>query len=161
MQITARSHGLVSSASGRSTERAAGEGAIFPLHVARGKRYLVDATGAPFLLNGDTAWSLIVQLKDDDLLRIAESLFWLAQSLVTQANIALENALLFSQTDEQLQKRVNELAGLQRISNELNSTLDLNHLLNIVLEEAIRATQADAVPAFFIDMEIEGDPRFP
>jgi hypothetical protein len=34
----------------------------FPLRVEAGKRYLVDAQGQPFLINGDTAWSLIVQL---------------------------------------------------------------------------------------------------
>ncbi len=35
---------------------------IFPLHVESGKRYLVDAKGNPFLLQGDAAWSLIAQL---------------------------------------------------------------------------------------------------
>ncbi len=73
----------------------------------------------------------------------SEDDIWLAHSLVTQANIALENAHLFSLTDQQLQKRVNELAGLQHVSSEINSTLDLNHILSIVLEEAIRVTQAD------------------
>jgi GAF domain-containing protein len=46
---------------------------------------------------------------------------------------ALENARLVSLTGEQLQQRVNELAGLQRVSNELNSTLDLNKILGQVL----------------------------
>lgn len=36
--------------------------AVFPLHVGGGKRYLVDATDTPFFVNGDTPWSLIVQL---------------------------------------------------------------------------------------------------
>jgi hypothetical protein len=35
---------------------------MFPLRVEAGKRYLVDAAGKPFLINGDTAWSLMVQL---------------------------------------------------------------------------------------------------
>lgn len=34
----------------------------FPLRTEAGKRYLVDAQGNPFFMNGDTAWSLIVQL---------------------------------------------------------------------------------------------------
>jgi hypothetical protein len=38
----------------------------FPLHVEAGKRYLVDAAANPFLLHGDTAWSLIVQLTRED-----------------------------------------------------------------------------------------------
>ena len=48
-----------------------------------------------------------------------------------------------------LQQRVNELDGLQRVSNELNSTLDLNKILSMVLEEALRLTQADAGDVFF------------
>jgi hypothetical protein len=38
----------------------------FPLRVEPGKRYLVDAAGRPFLLHGDTAWSLIAQLTRED-----------------------------------------------------------------------------------------------
>jgi GAF domain-containing protein/DNA-binding response OmpR family regulator len=85
----------------------------------------------------------LVQLFSTNPHAFAEDDIWLAQSLVTQANIALENASLFSLTDQQLQKRVNELAGLQHVGSEINSTLDLNHILSIVLEEAIRVTQAD------------------
>ena len=33
--------------------------AAFPLAVKRGKRHIVDATGSPFLIHDDTAWSLI------------------------------------------------------------------------------------------------------
>ena len=35
---------------------------IFPLRVEAGKRYLIDAVGRPFLIHGDAAWSLMVQL---------------------------------------------------------------------------------------------------
>ncbi len=41
--------------------------AEFPLKVAANGRYLVDQTGDPFLVVGDTAWSLIVQLDNDDI----------------------------------------------------------------------------------------------
>ena len=35
---------------------------VFPLQVQAGNRYLVDAAGKPFLIQGDSPWSLIVQL---------------------------------------------------------------------------------------------------
>jgi hypothetical protein len=35
---------------------------VFPLRVEPGKRHLVDASGRPFLLHADTAWSLIADL---------------------------------------------------------------------------------------------------
>ncbi len=39
---------------------------LFPLQVQAGKRYLVDAHGNPFLLQGDAAWSLIAQLTNQE-----------------------------------------------------------------------------------------------
>ena len=44
-------------------------GAAFPLSVTPGKRYLEDANGRPFLIQGDTAWSLIGQLTREDAVR--------------------------------------------------------------------------------------------
>ena len=38
----------------------------FPLAVSPGKRYLDDAEGRPFLIHGDTAWSLIADLTRED-----------------------------------------------------------------------------------------------
>lgn len=38
----------------------------FPLRIESGKGYLVDSTGQPFLIHGDTAWSLIAQLERED-----------------------------------------------------------------------------------------------
>lgn len=38
----------------------------FPLRIAENKRYLTDADGRPFLLHGDTAWSLIADLSRED-----------------------------------------------------------------------------------------------
>lgn len=67
----------------------------------------------------------------------------LAQALTSQAAVALHNAQLFSLTDTQLHERLKELSGLQRVSQELNSTLDQNRILQLVLEEAVRATAAD------------------
>ncbi len=34
----------------------------FPVRVSANGRYLEDASGKPFLLHGDTAWALIIQL---------------------------------------------------------------------------------------------------
>jgi hypothetical protein len=46
--------------------------AAFPLRTEPGKRYLIDAEGRPFLLHGDTAWSLIVQLRREEVDRYLE-----------------------------------------------------------------------------------------
>lgn len=38
--------------------------AVFPLSIAPDQRHLIDEQGAPFLINGDTPWSLMVALAD-------------------------------------------------------------------------------------------------
>ncbi len=45
---------------------AAPGGSPFPVRISDNGQYLVDAGGAPFLLHGDTAWSLIVQLTKEE-----------------------------------------------------------------------------------------------
>jgi hypothetical protein len=40
--------------------------ATYPLRIPMGKRHLEDAAGQPFLIHGDTAWSLIAQLARED-----------------------------------------------------------------------------------------------
>jgi PAS domain S-box-containing protein len=64
------------------------------------------------------------------------------QTIAGQAAIAIQNANLYALTDERLHERVSELAGLMRIGRELNATLDLERILNLVLDEATRATGA-------------------
>ncbi|MBN8280414.1 MAG: DUF4038 domain-containing protein [Gammaproteobacteria bacterium] len=45
-----------------------GGGALFPLRVEPGKRYLVTASGAPFLVQGDAPWLLISNLTREDVI---------------------------------------------------------------------------------------------
>jgi len=45
---------------------------VFPLKTAANGRFLVNQQGAPFLVVGDAAWSLIVQLAEDDIERYLE-----------------------------------------------------------------------------------------
>src|SRR5579864_7270394 len=57
---------LISVGTAAADDRAFGKpapkAAVFPLHVAPGKRYLVDSAGMPFLLVGDSPSSLAVRL---------------------------------------------------------------------------------------------------
>jgi signal transduction histidine kinase len=60
-----------------------------------------------------------------------------------QAAITLENAQLFSATDQKLTQRVDELAQLRRIDMQLNETLDIDKAISYTLEWACRLSQAD------------------
>ncbi len=59
-----------------------------------------------------------------------------------QAAIAIENAQLFTLTDQALQARLEELTTLQQIDRQLNTTLDYNAVMEQTLQWAIRITGA-------------------
>ena len=60
-----------------------------------------------------------------------------------QLATALESAHLISQTDVNLRARVNQLTAVMRVSRELNTSLDVEQLLEVVHDEALRTTGAD------------------
>jgi len=59
-----------------------------------------------------------------------------------QAAVAIENARLYTTTDRALAARVEELTTLQQIYRELNASLEVEHVLNLTLDWAVRATGA-------------------
>ena len=63
-------------------------------------------------------------------------------TFANQASIAIENARLFTQTDQALQRRVEELSVFQQIDRQLNRSLDLNRVLSLALNWAINLTNA-------------------
>jgi signal transduction histidine kinase len=64
------------------------------------------------------------------------------EALAGQASIAIDNALLFSETDEALSKRVEELRELRRIDMILNQKLDPDDAMLYTLETACRLSGA-------------------
>jgi len=67
----------------------------------------------------------------------------LLTAFAANAAIAIENARLFTMTDQALAARVDELSMMQRIDRELNATLDYHRVMEITLEWALRTTGAD------------------
>lgn len=61
-----------------------------------------------------------------------------------QAAVAIENARLFQQTDQQLSLRLRELETLEKMDAELNRTLDLNEVAEITVRQAMNILAADA-----------------
>jgi len=59
-----------------------------------------------------------------------------------QAAVSIENARLYTMTDQALAARVEELTTLQQIDRELNASLDLERVLDLTLSWALRATGA-------------------
>jgi signal transduction histidine kinase len=68
----------------------------------------------------------------------------LLAAFASQAAVAIENARLYTLTDQELNARVEELSVLQRIDRELNASLDIGRAMRLTLEWAMRQSQADA-----------------
>jgi signal transduction histidine kinase/transcriptional regulator with GAF, ATPase, and Fis domain len=68
----------------------------------------------------------------------------LLSAFAGQAVVALENARLMEQTDQELQERVSELFTLQQLDRDLNTTLDLEHVLNLTLDWGLRVSGGSA-----------------
>ncbi len=70
-----------------------------------------------------------------------------------QAAVAFENARLFTLTDQELSARVEELSVMQRIDRELNASLEVNRIMRITLEWALRQSHAEAGLIGFVEEE--------
>ena len=68
----------------------------------------------------------------------------LLSAFAGQAAVAIENARLYTLTDQELAVRVEELSVMQRIDRELNASLEINRALRITLEWAMRQSKAEA-----------------
>jgi GAF domain-containing protein/nitrogen-specific signal transduction histidine kinase len=70
---------------------------------------------------------------------------------------ALESARLINQTDENLRTRVSQLTAIMRISRELNTSLDVTKLLELVHDESLRTTGADCGAILLFEHPGSGD----
>ncbi len=61
-----------------------------------------------------------------------------------QAAVAIENARLYTLTDQELASRVEELSVMQRIDRELNASLEMDRAMRITLDWALRQSGAEA-----------------
>jgi len=68
----------------------------------------------------------------------------LLTAFATNAAVAVENARLFTMTDQALASRLDELSTLQEIDRQLNASLDIRRVLELTLEWGLRVIDAKA-----------------
>lgn len=78
----------------------------------------------------------------------------IATNIAGQVAGAVERARLSAHTDESLRRRVEQLTALVRVSRELNQTLDLEHLITQVHQEALRTTGAPCGSTVLFDLNV-------
>jgi len=97
------------------------------------------------LISRDRVLGLVELIDDKEARDYTPEEIRLAESLAAQAAIAIENARLYERAQQEIneRRRVEEaLRRLQRVTGEINATLDLDRILQLVLEEAVHATGA-------------------
>jgi nitrate/nitrite-specific signal transduction histidine kinase len=78
------------------------------------------------------------------------------QTLADQLAIAIENARLYQQTDENLQSRVRELSALYAIAEAMTRSPDLDKVLQLALDKTLEVTGMDAGGILLLDPSING-----
>jgi len=96
------------------------------------------------LLYKDRVIGVIEVINRKDGLPFVEDDKTLLSAFAGQAAVGIENARLFTLTDQELAARVEELSVMQRIDRELNASLEINRAMRITLEWAMRQSQAEA-----------------
>jgi signal transduction histidine kinase len=81
----------------------------------------------------------------------------LLATFASQAAIAIDNARLYTQTDQALSARVEELSVMQRIDRELNASLELDRVMRIALDWSIKQSKAEAGLVGLVTQNEEND----
>lgn len=75
----------------------------------------------------------------------------LLSAFAGQAAVSIDNARLYTLTDQELTNRVEELSVMQRIDRELNASLEVNRAMRITLEWAMRQSHCEAGLIGFVE----------
>lgn len=109
--------------------------------------------GVPMIVGDQVLGVLVVQHYEDPA-AYDQTQCELLEVIAAQAAIALDNARLYQITDVRMQQRVEELTALSSITRELNSTLERSRIFDLVLTEAMRATQAQFGSIYLLDTSV-------
>ncbi len=75
----------------------------------------------------------------------------LLMAIGTQVAAMVDRMRLYQATDHDLRARVQELNALSRVSHELSQTLELDRILDVIRQEALRSTEASAASIVLLD----------
>ncbi len=103
------------------------------------------------LVHQNEVWGVLQIINKRNKAPFNEMDLTLINTFAGQAVVAMDNARLLQQTDQALQRRVHELAILQQLGRNLNTTLDLQRVLEMTLDWAILICQATAGSILLVD----------
>ncbi|MGB4869427.1 MAG: GAF domain-containing protein [Candidatus Promineifilaceae bacterium] len=101
--------------------------------------------GTPLIAGGEMLGVLIIQSEQPDMFGKQQQ--WLCATLAAHTAVALQNARLYRQTQQQL----SELSTLYQASATMTANLDREFVLQSVVAEMVRALQVDSCTIFVWD----------
>lgn len=123
--------------------------ALWPLIQVEGFRSLL---AVPLITQHGPPAALVVYRRDAH--RFTEAEIGLAASFANQAAMALENATLFSLTDEELQKQVSFLSALNQVALTVSQSLVLDNVLTNAVDAVLQVMNTDTAWIYLLR---EGD----
>ncbi|NLE45016.1 MAG: GAF domain-containing protein [Chloroflexi bacterium] len=102
---------------------------------------MISIIGVPLISRGQ-AIGLIELLHRRDGRPFDQTDEWLMATFASHAASAIDNARLFTRTDQALEARIEELSIMQQIDRELNASLAYDQILGLTLDWALSVTKA-------------------
>jgi len=117
------------------------DGRVLSVYRAMADRFNLDSViQIPLLMRSQGVGELTVANKRDG--EFQKSDLRILRSIGVQVATAVERASLYEATDNDLRARIQELDSLSHVSNELNVTIQLDRILEVIRSEAQRTTEA-------------------
>ena len=95
----------------------------------------------------------VISVQSEDLREFTNSERNFLEVVAGIVAINIENGRLYEQTDEQLRRKVHELATMHRVSSIIASTLNLDEVLQIIATQAVHLSGAERSCIFELDQE--------
>jgi GAF domain-containing protein len=93
----------------------------------------------------------VLNVQSKDFRRYSGEEISFVETICGQIAIAIDNARLYEQTDEELREKVSQLTTLQRVGASIASSLDLREVLETIARHAAELSNAEKAAIFKLD----------
>jgi two-component sensor histidine kinase/putative methionine-R-sulfoxide reductase with GAF domain len=120
----------------------------FLAHPAIGDDKYSSQVSVPMLLQGQDRLVGILNIHSIDPRIYDQDELEFLRTVAGELAISIENARQYSSTDQKLHQKIEELGTLQRVGRMLASTLEVNAVLEMITENAVEISHAEAAAIF-------------
>jgi PAS domain S-box-containing protein len=135
------------------------DGRVLPVYRAMGDRFIFDSMiQMPLIVRERGIGEIILGRRGDSDFDMNDER--LSQAIAAQIAAGVERAQLYEATDATLRARIQELDALTHVSNELNLTIQLDRVIDVIRTEAARTTNAEGATLVLVRPDSSAEVRF-